>query len=46
MPAGKVIRIEAITGSLPVHADGETICKAGRNLEVEILKQKLEIICE
>jgi YegS/Rv2252/BmrU family lipid kinase len=46
MPAGKVIKIEAITGSLPVHADGETICKAGKNLEVKILKQKLEIICE
>jgi YegS/Rv2252/BmrU family lipid kinase len=46
MPSGKAIRIEAITGSLPVHADGETICKAGKNLEVEILKQKLEIICE
>lgn len=46
MPAGKAINIEAITGSLPVHADGETICKAGKNLEVTILKQKLEIICE
>lgn len=46
MPAGKTIKIEAITGSLPVHADGETICKAGKNLEVTILKQKLEIICE
>lgn len=46
MPAGKTIKIEAITGSLPVHADGETICKAGKNLEVTILKKKLEIICE
>jgi len=46
MPVGEKINIEAITGSLPVHADGETICKAGKNLEVTILKQKLEIICE
>ncbi|MDF1519553.1 MAG: diacylglycerol kinase family lipid kinase [Brevefilum sp.] len=46
MPVGKTIRIEAITGSLPVHADGETICVAGKNLEVTILKQQLEMVCE
>lgn len=46
MPTGENIKITAITGSLPVHADGETICKKGKNLEITILKQKLEIICE
>jgi len=46
MPTGKNIKIEAITGSLPVHADGETICKQGKSLEITVLKQKLEIICE
>ncbi len=46
MLTGEKIKIEAVTGSLPVHADGETICKAGQNLEVTILKQKLDIICE
>ena len=46
MPIGENIKIEAINGSLPVHADGETICKQGKKLEITILKQKLEIICE
>ena len=46
MPVGKNISIEAITGSLPVHADGETICIAGKNLEVTILKQQLEMVCD
>jgi len=46
MPIGEKISIEAISGSLPVHADGETICVAGKKLEVTILKQKLEMVCE
>ena len=46
MPVGKTISLKAITGSLPVHADGETICVTGKNLEVTILKQKLEMVCE
>lgn len=46
MPAGEKITIEAVSGSLPVHADGETICKTGKRLEVTILKQKIEIVCE
>lgn len=46
MPTGKKIKIKAVTGSLPVHADGETICEKGKDLEVTILKQKLEIVCE
>jgi len=46
MPIGEKISIEAISGRLPVHADGETICVAGKKLEVTILKQKLEMVCE
>ncbi len=46
MPKGEKIKIEAINGSLPVHADGETICEAAKSLEVSILKKKLEIVCE
>lgn len=45
MPAGKHIQIEAINGTLPVHADGETICEAGKKLEVTILQKQLELIC-
>ena len=45
MPVGKNIQIEAISGTLPVHADGETICEAGKKLEVTILPRQLEMIC-
>jgi diacylglycerol kinase (ATP) len=37
------IHVVAINGSLPAHADGETICTAGSELRVEIVKQPLEI---
>jgi len=46
MPTGQHIKVDALTGSLPVHADGETICEAGQSLEVTILKQQLQLICE
>jgi YegS/Rv2252/BmrU family lipid kinase len=46
MPSGKHIKIEALSGTLPVHADGETICEAGKYLEVDIMKQQLQLICE
>ncbi len=46
MPTAQHVTIEALTGTLPVHADGETICEAGESLEVEILKQQLNLICE
>jgi len=46
MPTGQHVTIETLTGTLPVHADGETICEAGESLEVEILKQQLNLICE
>lgn len=38
------IHVVALKGVLPVHADGETICTAGSELRVEIIKQPLEII--
>jgi diacylglycerol kinase (ATP) len=46
MPVARRIKIEALSGTLPVHADGETICVAGKRLEVEIFQQKLQLICE
>ena len=46
MPFGKHIQVEALNGSLPVHADGETICRAGKSLEVVLLNQHLGVICE
>ena len=44
MLTGQNINIEALNGSLPVHADGETICEAGKTLEVSILKQQIELV--
>lgn len=46
MPTGRHIKVQAISGTLPVHADGETICEAGQALEVEILQQQLRLVCE
>lgn len=45
MPQSQHVKITALSGSLPVHADGETICEAGTELEVSILKQQLQMIC-
>ena len=38
------IKVVAIQGTLPVHADGETICTAGNELSIEIIEQPLKII--
>jgi diacylglycerol kinase (ATP) len=38
------IHIVAMKGVLPVHADGETICTAGSELRVEIIKHALDIL--
>lgn len=48
-PAIKVAQTAKVTitaeqGSLPAHADGETLCQAGESLEMEILPQALEVI--
>jgi YegS/Rv2252/BmrU family lipid kinase len=46
MPSGRKVCVEAKTGSLPVHADGETICVAGKTLEIEIFPRQLKLVCE
>jgi diacylglycerol kinase (ATP) len=38
------IHVIALKGSLPAHADGETLCTAGADLRVKIIKQPLEIV--
>jgi diacylglycerol kinase family enzyme len=38
------IHVVAIDGSLPAHADGETICTAGRELSIEIIKHPIYIL--
>jgi YegS/Rv2252/BmrU family lipid kinase len=45
MPASRTVRVQAVTGTLPVHADGETICEAGSKLEIELRETQLELVC-
>jgi len=42
--AQKVL-VTAIEGVIPAHADGETLCKEGQKLEIEIISNAIEIIC-
>ena len=41
---GKRVTITALKGTLPAHADGETLCTEGHHLEIEILPHQLELI--
>jgi diacylglycerol kinase (ATP) len=41
----KQVSVTALEGSLPVHADGETICTAGAGLTIELLPAQLSLIC-
>ncbi|MGD8865662.1 MAG: hypothetical protein PVI81_08715, partial [Anaerolineales bacterium] len=38
------IKVSALEGSLPAHADGETLCEAGDQLSIEILPQQVFIL--
>lgn len=37
--------LQAVNGSMAVHADGETICKEGKYLEINCLHHAIQIIC-
>lgn len=39
------ITVTALEGSLPAHADGETLCVEGHRLELELLAEQMDIIC-
>jgi len=38
--------VTAISGSLPAHADGETLCVAGREITVELIPRAVEVVCQ
>jgi len=38
------LTVTALQGSLPAHADGETLCEEGRSLSLEILPRAIEVI--
>jgi YegS/Rv2252/BmrU family lipid kinase len=39
------IKVTAIEGSLPAHADGETICVDGSNLYLKLIPHAINVIC-
>jgi diacylglycerol kinase family enzyme len=38
------VHILAMDGVLPTHADGETICVAGKELTIELMKRPIKIL--
>ncbi|NLM77062.1 MAG: diacylglycerol kinase family lipid kinase [Ruminococcaceae bacterium] len=46
MPLTSTLEITALTGSLPVHADGETICRNGRAISVRMFPEQIALIVE
>lgn len=44
MHRARRIRVTALQGTLPAHCDGETVCYAGQDLEMEILPAQIEFI--
>ncbi|MEN8251630.1 MAG: hypothetical protein ABFS32_22095, partial [Bacteroidota bacterium] len=40
------LKITAVKGNLSAHVDGETLCEKGEAVEVEMLPNVLDIICE
>ncbi len=38
------VHVTALSGSLPAHADGETLCKEGKELRILLIKQPIMII--
>ncbi len=39
------IDVTALDGTLAIHADGETICTAGKKVRIEVVEKALEILC-
>lgn len=44
MKRSKTVKVRALDGSLPAHADGETLCHAGQSLEIELIPSALEFV--
>ena len=42
----RTVTVTAIEGSLPAHADGETLCTDAQKLEITLLPQAIEILCQ
>jgi diacylglycerol kinase (ATP) len=44
MRQSRLVKVTAEQGSLPAHADGETLCTEGETLSLELLPRALEIV--
>lgn len=44
MARAQQVTVKAVEGSLPAHADGETVCVEGLELQVELLPKQIEIL--
>jgi len=40
------IKVTALGGRLPAHADGETLCTDGQQLEIKLLPRQIEVVCQ
>jgi diacylglycerol kinase family enzyme len=45
-PQASRLTVTAVQGSLPVHADGETICTHGLQLTLELFPKQIEMVCQ
>lgn len=39
------LSVKALKGTLPAHADGETICEEGSEMSIQLLPAQLDVIC-
>ena len=44
MDKGRKVVATAVSGTLPVHCDGETVCFKGNELTVELLPAQIEFV--
>lgn len=44
MKRSKTVKVRALDGVLPTHADGETMCYAGQSLDIELIPSALEFV--
>lgn len=45
MRRARQVEVTALEGEFPAHADGETLCVAGRQLTVTLYPAELEVVC-
>jgi len=46
MGRSPTVTVRAVEGSLPAHADGETLCEEGESLAFEIVPQQIEVVVD